>query len=46
MTNAHTAKSILEVGCASGHHSEFIAKSYLKPGSMLVSCDFSKDMVM
>lgn len=41
MGAAHKAKAILEVGCGSGHHSEFIAKNYLQKGALLVSCDFS-----
>ena len=45
MANASQSKAILEVGCGSGSHSEFIAKNYLQKGSLLVSSDFSKDMV-
>ena len=45
MTNAISAKAILEVACGTGVHSEFIAKNYLQKGSLLVSCDFSDDMV-
>ena len=45
MTKAHTAKSILEVGCGTGHHSQLIAKSILARGSRLISCDFSTEMV-
>ena len=45
MTKAQNAKSILEVACSSGRHSELIAKGFLRRGSRLVSCDFSKHMV-
>jgi len=45
MAKASEAKSILEVACASGVHSEFIAKNYLQEGALLVSCDFSNSMV-
>ena len=41
MAFAHQAKSIVEVGCGPGLHSEFIAKNYLQKGSRLVCCDFS-----
>jgi len=46
MSNAHNCKRVLEVGCGPGLHSELIAKSILQPnGGLLVSCDFSKEMV-
>jgi len=45
MTNAANCKSILEVGCGPGLHSEFIAKNYLQKGGLLVSCDFSAEMI-
>ena len=45
MTNAGQADAILEVGSGPGLHTEFIAKTYLKPGALLVSCDFAKEMV-
>lgn len=46
MTNARNADRILEVACGPGLHSETIAKGWLKSGgSLLVSCDFSKEMV-
>lgn len=45
MTNAISAKAILEVACGPGLHSEFIAKNYLQKGSLLVSCDFSDEMI-
>lgn len=45
MTRASQCNTILEVACATGTHSEIIAMSYLKRGGVLVSCDFSKDMV-
>ena len=45
MTDAAKCKSIIEVGCGPGFHSEFIAKNYLLKGSLLVSCDFSSSMI-
>ena len=37
---------VIEVACGPGLHSEVIAKSFLRGnGSMLVSCDFSQNMV-
>lgn len=45
MTNAAQCKSIVEVGCGPGFHSEFIAKNYLSNGGLLVSCDFSTSMI-
>ena len=45
MVNAVQATTILEVGCGSGMHSEFIAKNYLRKGALLVSCDVSTSMV-
>ena len=45
MVDAKQATTILEVGCGSGMHSEFIAKNYLRRGSLLVSCDLSTRMV-
>lgn len=45
MTNAQACKSVLEVACSSGHHSEIIAKAFLSPGARLVSCDFSHNFV-
>ena len=45
MTDAAKCKSIIEVGCGPGFHSEFIAKNYLSKGGLLVSCDFSTSMI-
>lgn len=46
MTNARSAKTILEVACGAGTHSEAIAKSWLRnDGGVLVSSDFSSEMV-
>eukprot|EP00347_Sterkiella_histriomuscorum_P001934 403370107 len=39
------SKRILEVACGGGHHSILLASHYLKRGSALVSCDFSKQMM-
>lgn len=38
-------KRILEVACGSGTHSLIIAKTMLKRGSALVSCDISDEMI-
>lgn len=46
MTESFNAETILEVGSGPGLHSEFIARNYLKRGALLVSCDFSKDMMI
>jgi ubiquinone/menaquinone biosynthesis C-methylase UbiE len=45
MAKASQCNTVLEVACGTGTHSEIIAMSYLKKGGVLVSCDFSKDMV-
>ena len=46
MTDVRSQDRVLEVACGPGLHSETIAKGYLKKGgSLLVSCDFSKEMV-
>ena len=46
MVDSHNKKRVLEVGCGPGFHSEQIAKSWINPDhSLLVSCDFSKEMV-
>lgn len=42
---AHTKKRILEVGCGSGMHSTYLAKSMLKRGSCLVCTDISEEMI-
>jgi hypothetical protein len=34
-------KRILETACATGMHSELIAKNFMAPGALLVSTDFS-----
>lgn len=36
---------MLEVGCGPGKHSTTLATSFLKRGGVLVSCDYSKNMV-
>lgn len=41
MAHAHEAKSIIEIACSSGLHSQVIANTYLKKGSRLVSSDFT-----
>ena len=38
-------KRILETACATGMHSELIAKNFMAPGALLVSTDFSPQMV-
>jgi ubiquinone/menaquinone biosynthesis C-methylase UbiE len=41
----HQAKRILEVACGAGNHSLVLATTYLKRGSVLVSTDFSSQMM-
>ena len=36
---------VLEVACGPGRHSLMLASSFLKVGSVLVSCDYSELMV-
>ena len=45
MTGAQTKQRILEVGCGSGNHSVTISKGFLRDDGLLVSCDFSPEMV-
>jgi len=46
MTNMHKAKRSIEVGCGPGRHSLVLASTFLRnDGGVLVSCDYSKDMV-
>ena len=46
MADVRYSERVLEVACGSGTHSEMIAKSFLhNKGAVLVSCDFSKEMV-
>ena len=46
MTDARYCDRVLEVACGAGTHSEVIAKGFLSnKGSVLVSSDFSKEMV-
>ena len=46
MTKMHEAKRTIEVGCGPGKHSLVIASTFLRnDGGVLVSCDYSKDMV-
>jgi len=45
MTNMMSKNRVLEVGCGPGKHSLMLATSFLKQGSVLVSCDFSESMV-
>ena len=47
MVDSYNKKRVLEVGCGPGFHSEQIALSWISPDhSLLVSCDFSNEMVM
>ena len=39
------ANRTLEVGCGPGRHSIMLAQTFLKEGGILVTSDFSKDMV-
>ena len=46
MTNMQQAKRSIEVGCGPGKHSLVLASTFLRnDGGVLVSCDYSKDMV-
>ena len=45
MVDSFNSKRVLEVGCGPGLHSELIAKSFINDGALLVSCDFSPEMV-
>ena len=45
MTKANHADSVLEVACASGFGSEYLARNFLKKGGRLVSCDASGDSI-
>merc|ERR1711957_277728 len=45
MVDSFNAKRLLEVGCGPGLHSELIAKSFTPEKGLLVSCDFSPEMV-
>mmetsp|Transcript_12940 Transcript_12940/g.21893 ORF Transcript_12940/g.21893 Transcript_12940/m.21893 type:complete len:140 (-) Transcript_12940:608-1027(-) len=46
MVKAQNAKRVLEVACGPGKHSLLLASSFLRNnGSVLVSCDFSIEMV-
>ena len=45
MSNLKDKDRVLEVGCGPGKHSTTLAMSFLKRGAVLVSCDFSKNMV-
>ena len=46
MANIRTSKRTLEVACGPGSHSVMLASSFIpKDGGVLVSCDFSGEMV-
>jgi trans-aconitate methyltransferase len=45
MVDSFNSDRLLEVGCGTGHHSELIAKSFTPANGLLVSCDFSTEMV-
>ena len=46
MAKVYEAKRTLEVACGGGRHSQLLASQYIQPnGSVLVSCDFSNEMV-
>jgi len=47
MANIHSSKRILEVACGPGSHSVMLASSFIPKdtGAVLVSCDFSRNMV-
>ena len=41
MIDSKNKKRILETACATGMHSELIARNFIGPGTLLVSSDFS-----
>ncbi len=45
MAEVFNSKRTLEVACGSGRHSNLLATEFVQPGSVLVSCDFSQEMV-
>jgi ubiquinone/menaquinone biosynthesis C-methylase UbiE len=46
MANIHTSKRTLEVACGPGSHSVMLATNFIpKDAAVLVSCDFSKNMM-
>ena len=45
MTNMYDRDRVLEVGCGPGMHSLHLAQAFLKQKGVLVSCDYSGDMV-
>ena len=45
MADVANCNRVLEVACGPGKHSVLLASSFLKVGAMLVSCDFSAEMV-
>jgi len=45
MTNVQQADRVLEVACGPGNHSLMLAQTFLKNKGVLVSCDFSGEMV-
>jgi len=36
---------VIDIACGPGKHSLMLASNFLKKGGVLVSCDFSKEMV-
>ena len=45
MTNIQAADRVLEVACGPGRHSLMLAQTFLMKKGVLVSCDFSGEMV-
>ena len=43
--NSENGQRILEVACGPGKHSLLLATSFLKPKGVLISCDFSEEMI-
>ncbi len=44
-THVHQKKRILEVGCGSGLHSLYLAKTMLQRGSVMCCTDISEEMI-
>ena len=46
MAGIHNSKRTLEVACGPGSHSVLLASNFIpKDGGVLVSCDFSNEMI-
>ena len=45
MTDMKNADRTIEVSCGPGKHSSLLASQFLKKGGVLVSCDYSMEMI-